>query len=243
MVQIWKLVLPPPGLRQAEFARSICAKKVQRPPNFPVHYLGLFRDGQKDVADALAESVYTAWDNASTSPPKTRTREAASEPRLGIVLWQDQRPVFPSTLLTRFANDSDHHAEMLKLKAKMEELWPSDSLPSTSPATNRRAVGSPDFTGVEQLDISREVSLSVMKTYDEFNEERPLVAHGQFQFCTACIHQFPQCHKALFRMRAVTSLVSLTSVPSRHLIVSLTSVISALLSHIIASLPSDLFLV
>jgi len=165
------------AFRYAEFGRSLALKKLQRATaKYTLHYLAVLRDSQKDVVEAIEEMVYQSWDGSASAPPKTRPREATQEPRLGTILWQDGRPVFPTTLLTKFAEDSDHRAELLKLKEKVEELWPSDGggAGTGTGSTVRRAAGAPDFSGVEVLDISREVSLSVMTSYDDFSEERLL---------------------------------------------------------------------
>ena len=157
------------SLRQAEFARAICAKKL-RGNRYPVYYLGFLGKHQKDVVEGLEEIVYTSWDQSPTAPPKQRPREAAEVPRLTTILWQNSRPVFPSSLLSKFAENSDHYNELVQFKTKLEGLWPA-SKGDDSSASVPRAVGSPDFSGTEVLDISREVSLA-MTPMDGFSGER-----------------------------------------------------------------------
>ena len=108
-------------IRHAEFGRSLAVKKLQRAASkYNVYYMAILRETQKDVVDSIEEMVYQAWDGSATAPPKTRPREAAQEPRLGTILWQDGRPIFPTTLLSKFAEDTDHRSEVLKLKEKLE---------------------------------------------------------------------------------------------------------------------------
>lgn len=160
--------------RHAEFARSVVAKKLgATSANWPVFYFGLLRDSQKDVIDFVEETVYTHWGGQPNAPPKTRVREVAQAPDLKLILWQNHRPVFPISLLSKFSSDSDHHAEIKKLKNLVEGMWPASSLPGDSSTAGAplRAVGSPDLSGVEVLDVSREVSLSMIPMSD-FSEER-----------------------------------------------------------------------
>ncbi|CAL1167352.1 unnamed protein product [Cladocopium goreaui] len=165
----------------AEFARSVVAKKLgATSANWPVFYFGLLRDSQKDVIDFVEETVYTHWDGQPNAPPKTRVREVAQAPDLKLILWQNHRPVFPISLLSKFSSDSDHHAEIKKLKNLVEGMWPASSLPGDSSTAGAplRAVESPDLSGVEVLDVSREVSLSMIPMSD-FSEERLAVCPGK----------------------------------------------------------------
>eukprot|EP00435_Cladocopium_sp_Y103_P070774 s395_g36.t1 len=164
----------------AEFARSVVGKKLgSTSANWPVFYFGLLRENQKDVIDFVEESVYTHWDGQPNAPAKTRPREVAQAPDLKLILWQNHRPVFPNALLSKFSSDSDHHSEIKKLKGLVEGLWPAGpSGDSSTTGASLRAVGSPDLTGVDVLDISREVSLSMIPMSD-FAEERLAVCPGK----------------------------------------------------------------
>eukprot|EP00435_Cladocopium_sp_Y103_P042401 s1984_g11.t1 len=163
---------------QAEFARAICAKKL-RGARYPVYYAGFLGKHQKDVVEGLEESIYTSWDQSSSAPPKQRPRESAEVPRLTTILWQNNRPVFPSSILSKFAEESDHYNELIQIKKKLEGLWPASQGEGSSSASSvPRAVGSPDFSGTEVLDISREVSLA-MTPMDGFAEERLALCPGK----------------------------------------------------------------
>jgi hypothetical protein len=161
------LTLP---LRQAEFARAICTKKL-RGNRYPVYYVGFLGKHQKDVVEGLEEVVYTSWDQSPSAPAKQRPREAAEVPRLTTILWQNNRPVFPSSVLSKFAENSDHYNELVQIKTKLEGLWPASQGDDSSACSVPRAVGSPDFSGTEVLDISREVSLP-LTPMDAFTGER-----------------------------------------------------------------------
>lgn len=126
----------------------------------------------------VEEMVYTSWDASPTTPPKARARDPAQVPRLSTLTWQRDRPSFPAALLQKFAEGTHHHAEISKLKTALEAMWPaSEEAPTTqsgqpSPVT-ARAVGSPDFTGENLLDLTRMVDLAQIKTQD-FSEEKLL---------------------------------------------------------------------
>ena len=145
-----------------------------------VHYIGILKaSSQKDVLAAIEESVYNSWDSSSAAPPAQRAREAAATPSLSVILWQQNRPVFPQALLSKFVEGSPQHGEVLKMKKTLEELWPSTSSPESSASGGGpvRAVGSPDLSGVNLLDLDRLVDLRTISS-DSFAEEKLLCEVG-----------------------------------------------------------------
>ena len=157
------------SLRHAEFARSVCKTKLGNPSS-PLHYMGLLRETQKDVSEFIEEAVYLAWDASPVAPPKTRPREAAQEPSLGTLLWQNSRPVFPPSLVSKFSDQPDCNKKILAMKSEVETLWPSTEVPGSDATTVPRAVGAPDFAGEDVLDVNREVDLK-MTHYNDFAED------------------------------------------------------------------------
>ena len=156
-----------------------------------VHYIGILKQTQKDVLAAIEEKVYSSWDSSSAAPPAQRTRESAAAPNLGLILWQRDRPVFPPHLLTKFNEGTTHHAEVLKMKKALEDLWPGSSSPppaSSAGAAVVRAVGSPDLSGVNLLDLEREVDLRTISS-DSFSEEKSLRVVGVCFFFWAALLQ------------------------------------------------------
>ena len=164
--------------RHAEMARAVVRERLAgRWLN--VHYIGILKAGsQKDVLAGIEESVYNSWDSSSEAPAAQRAREAAATPSLSMILWQHNRPVFPPALLSKFVEGSPHHGEVQKMKKTLEELWPADSAPESSTGGGPvRAVGSPDLSGVNMLDLERLVDLRTISS-DSFAEEKLLCKAG-----------------------------------------------------------------
>ena len=171
-----------PG-RHCEFGRALVQKRIAGHWG-KMHYLGLVQKSQKDAITALEEQVYVAWDAGPKSPPKQRARNAASVPKLTALLFQNGRPKFPDALVSKFPQSAPQHQEVLKLKAELDALWPPEprgpqSRTTESTPESVRAVGRPDLTGVDYLDVSREVDLAKIPE-SEFQEEKQLSCHVQF---------------------------------------------------------------
>ncbi|CAK8996456.1 unnamed protein product [Durusdinium trenchii] len=165
--------------RYVEFGRAVCAQKIAGKWS-AVSYMGLIKDGQKDVMQMMEEQVYNSWDAGPHAPSKMRVRDETQAPKLTAILWQNDRPVFPDSLVNKFPVGTEQHTEVLKMKNALEALWPSPS--SNTPARNvnvpPRAVGEPDFADTTLLDLTREVDLAKIKSED-FAEEKLAVCQGK----------------------------------------------------------------
>lgn len=157
--------------RYAEFGRAVCERRLAGHTPF-LSYMGLIKDSQKDNLAAVEEMVYNHWDGSSRAPAKQRPKEEKEKPSLSLVLWHNNRPIFPDALVRKFADGSDQHAQILRMKKELEDLWPS-SAGGESAVVSARAAGSPDFTGTRVLDLSREVDLARTPS-SEFKEDRLL---------------------------------------------------------------------
>ena len=132
----------------------------------------------KDAAASIRHKVYQHWDGSSESPPQSRPAETTgtSAPPLQILAWQDGRPIFPNSLVSRFDADSREHQQILQKKAELEQLFPAPAAgdPVTTPGQPGRASGACDFSvdnGLQPLDTQRDVSL-VTVTEEQFTDER-----------------------------------------------------------------------
>ena len=158
----------------AEFARAVVQRKIQRKQP-DIRYFGIVKESHRETISALEEQVFLAWDNGPDAPPRARVREESSTPRLGILLWNNDAPKFPDSVLTKFAPGTSQHKEIKKLQSELESMWPASSASVQSPtrATVNRASGLPDFTGEDPLDLTREVDLE-QTAADDFNVEQLL---------------------------------------------------------------------
>lgn len=140
-----------------------------------VRYFGCLREKQRDVLAQLEEKVYNNWDSSAESPPRQRPRPAASVPNLSLLLWANGNPSFPPSVVDKFNTGSDQHREILRLKAELEQLWPAPSRANTPPSapggTTVRAVGAPDLTNANVLDVQRQVDLLKIPG-ESFTEEK-----------------------------------------------------------------------
>ncbi|CAK9003765.1 unnamed protein product [Durusdinium trenchii] len=162
--------------RYAEFGRAVCERRLAGHTPF-LSYMGLIKDSQKDNLAAVEEMVYNHWDGSSHAPAKQRPKEEKEKPSLSLVLWHNNRPIFPDALVRKFADGSDQHAQILRMKKELEDLWPS-SAGGESAVVSARAAGSPDFTGTRVLDLSREVDLARTPS-SEFKEDRLALCPGK----------------------------------------------------------------
>lgn len=77
--------------------------------------------------------------------------------------------------LSKFPQGTVQHQEVLKFKADLEELRPAEESTGAStgsPATVR-AVGGPDLSGADCLDVTREVDLEKIPD-SSFSADKPL---------------------------------------------------------------------
>ena len=166
------------SIRQVEFAKAIVERALAT-PNDGVRYIGFVRaDDLKDAAASIRHKVYQHWDGSSESPPQSRPAETTgtSAPPLQILAWQDGRPIFPNSLVSRFDADSLENQQILQKKAELEQLFPAPAAgdPVTTPGQPGRASGTCDFSvdnGLQPLDTQRDVSL-VTVTEEQFTDER-----------------------------------------------------------------------
>lgn len=157
-----------------------------------VRYVGFVTAKQmKRVEKTIRSMVYEHWDNAATSPPKARPAEedtTTSEPNLQILAWQNGRPVWPEALSTRFAEGSKEHATLMEKKAAFQVEFPEAAVASSQPSSSPARVGGLcDYSvdeGKHPLDITREISLTVVPK-DEFTEGR-LELKTLARFCNRC---------------------------------------------------------
>lgn len=141
-----------------------------------IRYFGLARSHQADVSQMVIDQVYEHWDESSEAPPKQRPRDGAEElPVLDVLTWHNGTPHFPPALLEKFPEGSQEREEITKLKATIQQQWPSKDGGGNGPAsaTKPRVAGSVTFLEGECLDLTRVVDLKKVP-YDEFNEEQPL---------------------------------------------------------------------
>lgn len=152
--------------RQAEFARAAIKRMLDgTTPHPEIRYCGHFRADQKDVTSQLEEAVYTHWDSSNSAPARSRPVDPKPDPTFSLLTWRNNRASFPESVLRKFAEGSDAHAQMLELKKRLAEEFP-DSVEATptqatgTGRTPRRATGRPDFSidgGKSPIDYAREV--------------------------------------------------------------------------------------
>lgn len=153
-----------------------------------LRYIAFIRDQHKDVVQMVEESVYTWWDGSNVAPSKTRPHEATADPNLCLLLWEGGRPRLPSSVLDKFARGTEQFNAVMDFDKDLKKKWPEPNAahqppPPTSkgPTTvTTRATGSPDFTGTDVLDLTREVDLMKIPS-ESFAEERRL----SFAYCSA----------------------------------------------------------
>ena len=112
--------------RQVEFAKAI-VERVLDTPNDGVRYMGFVpAQNMKDVTASIRHKVYQQWDASSESPPQSRPAETTetTAPPLQVLAFQNGRPVFPNSLLSRFDADSREHQQILEKKVELELLFP-----------------------------------------------------------------------------------------------------------------------
>lgn len=160
-----------PPMRYAEFGRAISERLLAgRGPE--VTYLGLVKESQKDNITGCEEMVYKTWDANPHSPAAQRPRPEQSRPPLTVLLWQQDKPVFPPSLLEKFPEGTAEHSEVLKLKKDMETVWPSSASPVAA-GSGARASGFPDLSNASVLDLTREVDLEKIPVAG-FSADKPL---------------------------------------------------------------------
>lgn len=167
--------------RQVEFAKAI-VERVLDTPNDGVRYMGFVpAQNMKDVTASIRHKVYQQWDASSESPPQSRPAETTetTAPPLQVLAFQNGRPVFPNSLLSRFDADSREHQQILEKKVELELLFPPPAAgdPVATAGQPGRASGNCDFSvdnGLQPLDPQRDVSL-VTVTEDQFTDARPSV--------------------------------------------------------------------
>ena len=136
-------------------------------------YIGFPRPEQTDIKSDLEEMVYSHWDTSPGAPAKSRPVEPQPEPSLGFLTWSNGVARFPESAFQKFPEGSPHYQELIEMKKKLVQEFPSSatvaattpqSRPTVQPA---RATGKPDFTidgGAEPLDVSRVLELEVVAT-------------------------------------------------------------------------------
>lgn len=159
-------------MRYAEFGRATC-EKLLAGRSSELTYLGLLKESQKDNIAGCEEMVYRTWDANPHSPPTQRPRPEQTRPSLTVLLWQQDKPVFPPSLLEKFPEGSPEHSEVLKLKKEMESVWPSSARPSVGAGSGARASGFPDLANANVLDLMREVDLEKIPVAG-FSADKPL---------------------------------------------------------------------
>lgn len=154
-----------------------------------VTYLGLVKEGQKDNITGCEEMVYRTWDANPHSPPAQRPRSEQARPPLTVLLWQQDKPVFPPSLLEKFPEGTAEHSEILKLKKEMETVWPSSARPPVGAGSGARASGFPDLSNASVLDLTREVDLEKIPVAG-FSADKPLGQKMVFWLISMGFHNF-----------------------------------------------------
>lgn len=127
--------------------------------------------------------MYKYWDASEHAPPSRRQTEAISDPTLEMLGWNGA-PVFPESLLQKFSEGSNAHAEIVAMKKELVQEFPDAgrrsgqrSETATSRPTQARAAGRPDFGidgGAQPLDTGRIIEKEHI-AQTAFNvERRPL---------------------------------------------------------------------
>ena len=171
--------------RHCEFGRAVLTRQLEgRRPQ--VSYIGCLRADQQDVVAALEGMVYEHWDGSSSAPPRSRPTEVLPEPTLNVLSWSGGQPIFPDSLLQKFAEGTSAHQEMSNLKKQLEAAFPAQAGTTTQsqsrnglpPGPGRnprpRASGRPDFSiegGHTPVDPTRLLDL-VHTPADSFSVER-----------------------------------------------------------------------
>lgn len=160
-----------------EFARAVVKHRINN-PNSPIRYVGFVRmhegpgDTLGDITKALRSEVYNHWDGSPHAPAKARPRDdgegaATSAPKLQILAWQDDRPVWPDILSSRFAEGTSEHGVLADRHKAFLEKYPQESRAApTSSDGPRRAGGTCDFTEGAPLDWGRDIDLASVKESD-----------------------------------------------------------------------------
>ena len=164
-------------VRFCEFGRAMAMRNVGDHRR-PVHYFGFVSAEFDANLTAIKTAVYNEWDsNSARSPPSARPREesdvATSAPDLQIFSWQSERPVFPSSLMTRFQEGTAEFARMVEFKNNFNDLFPESSQPAPQTGVGRVG-GACDFTLDSNrcpIDIHRVIDLPTFAV-SEFTENR-----------------------------------------------------------------------
>lgn len=170
---------------------------------------------------AMRGMVHEVWDKDPNSPPKQRpNREssgAADAPSLELLAWQDGRPYFPDSILSKFADHTPEFQGIQKLKKTFEDMFPAAAQPA--PVTGSgRAGGVCDFSlddGKKPLDLTRCIDLP-MVSKDEFAVTRP---DGRIDFKKTSLH-LSTCHcvYVLFEFGRLAEAVAVGKRP--HVVIS-----------------------
>ena len=156
------------SVRHAEFGHAVLDRlldtTVRRPP---LYYVGIMRDDQRDCAASMEGKVYDQWDASDAAPPKRRPVpvETLSDPSLELLGWSNGSPFFPESLMSKFAEGSAAHGQVVAMKKELVDAFPEAArqatqrqLGSTSNRPTVRAGGSPDYSidgGACPLDTTR----------------------------------------------------------------------------------------
>ena len=160
-----------------EFGRAL-VEKLLADDSTSYRYFGFLNETSKHAMN----EVYESWDNAASSPPKTRPRDdshSAAPPDLQILGFHNGQPFWPEMLNTRFDEATEEHQQLKSLHEKFIQMFPSlQQSPGTSTTTEARtpgrAGGQCDYSidaGAQPVDITRQIELSLVKNED-FTDQR-----------------------------------------------------------------------
>ncbi|CAK9022466.1 FO synthase subunit 1 [Durusdinium trenchii] len=158
--------------RFAEFGRAAVKRNLEG-AGIKLRYFAFMMEEVEVNRAAMRGMVHEVWDKDPNSPPKQRpNREssgAADAPSLELLAWQDGRPYFPDSILSKFADHTPEFQGIQKLKKTFEDMFPAAAQPA--PVTGSgRAGGVCDFSlddGKKPLDLTRCIDLP-MVSKDEF---------------------------------------------------------------------------
>ena len=164
-------------MRQCEFGRAALERALGNVVP-KVYYMGIMRPDMKSVVQDLEQQVYKHWDGSRESGPKQRPRSEQEQPSLPILRWADGVPKLPEQVLSSFPAESSQHAEIVKMEAALNNLWPAPAaVPRAESAQGPvRTPAVPDFTDSTVLDVNREISLAHVAAAG-FQVDRP----GKYQ--------------------------------------------------------------
>ena len=167
--------------RHMEFGRAVLKRHLDNPTSSPqIVYIGFAREEQKDVQTAMENMVYSHWDASKDAPAKTRPQEAVADPELTLLTWSNGHPLFPASVLEKYATGTSANDEILKLKQEFLAAFPESAVTGGAGAgqsrqaqggqgANQRARGRPDFNidgGASPLDVTRVIDATFVKDAD-----------------------------------------------------------------------------